>query len=152
MESGGGGGVGGILQRDGISSVAGFARFGLKRNFAQKRDVEALRFFFSAVFSEKVIALAVVAVEVSHVFDEAKNRDVDFGKHGGRFACIDERHFLRRGDDDGAVEGDGLDDGELDVAGARWEVKDEDIEFTPSDLAQKLLGVTVGERAAHDDG
>ena len=57
----------------------------------------------------------------------------------------DEGDFLGGGDDDGAVEGEGLDDGELDVSGAGGEVEDEDVEFSPGDLVEELLGVAGGE-------
>ena len=76
---------------------------------------------------------------------------VDLGEHGGGLAGIDEGDFLRGGDDDGAVERDGLDDGELDVAGAGRQVEDQVVEVAPGDLAEELLGVAGGERAADDD-
>lgn len=93
----------------------------------------------------------MVALEPRHVFDESQDRDVHFGKHGDSFASIDEGDFLGSCDDDGPGEGDALDDGELDVTRSWGEVEHENVEFTPSDLFEKLLGVAIGKRAAHDD-
>ena len=79
-----------------------------------------LRFALAAAGAENIVALPVARRhEVAHVFDQAEHRDVHFFKHGRRFARIDQRDFLRRGDDDGAGQRDRLHDRQLDVAGAR---------------------------------
>lgn len=94
----------------------------------------------------------MIALEIGHIFDEAEDRDVHFSKHRDRFSGVDHGDFLRGGDDDSAVEIDSLNDGELDITGAGWEVENEDVQLAPCDLHQKLLGVAVGEGATDDDG
>ena len=152
VEGGGGGGFAWGEEGDGLAVVAGLAGVGIEGDLGEEGDLEALGLAFAAVLAEKVVFGPVFAFEPGHVFDDAEDGDVDLGEHGDGFPGVDEGHFLGGGDDDGAVEGDGLHDGELDVAGAGGEVEDEDIEFAPGDLFEELLGVAVGEGAADDDG
>ena len=72
-----------------------------------------------------VLFLAVVANEIGHVFDDAQDWDVDFFEHQDPAGDVDERERVRGGDDDGAVEGGLLDEGELDVAGTGWHIDQE---------------------------
>jgi hypothetical protein len=135
----------------GFSAVAAFTDNGLKRDFSEKGDFDTLAFALGPALAEEVVAFAVVAFEVRHVLDQAENGNVDLGKHRDGLAGVDHGDFLRGGDDDCAIERDCLDNGELNVTGARWEVEDEDIEFSPSDLLEELLGVSIGEGTADDD-
>lgn len=128
------------------------AGFDIDGDLSEEGDAHGGGFADAAAIAEEVVAFAGIALEPGHVFDESEDGDVDFGEHGDGFACVDEGDFLRSGDDDGSIDGDGLDDGELDVAGAGWEVEDEVVEVFPSDLAEELLGVACGHGAADDDG
>ena len=153
VEGGAGGVVGGRGEGDGAAFVAAFADGEFDGDLGEEGDAEAFGFMLAAAFAEDVVDVAVVrADEVAHVFDEADDGDVHFGEHGSGFAGVDEGDLLRGGDDDGAVEGDGLDNGELDIAGAGGEVEDEVVEVVPGDLAEELLGVAGGDGAADNDG
>lgn len=153
MEGSAGGVARGRGEGDGAAFIATFTNGEFDRNLGEEGDTEAFRFMLAAAFAENVVDVAIVrADEVAHVFNEAQNGDVDFGEHGSGLAGIDEGNFLRGGDDDGAVERDGLNNGELDIAGAGREIEDEVVEVIPSDLAEELLGVAGGDGTADDDG
>jgi len=144
--------LGGADKGHGFSAVAAFPDDGFEGDLSEEGDLDAVAFLLRASLTEEVIAFAVVAFKVGHIFDEAEDGDVHFGKHGDGLASIDHGDFLGSGDDKGAIEGDGLDEGQLDVAGAGREVEDEDVELAPGDLLEELLGVAIGERATNDDG
>ena len=91
------------------------------------------------------------ATEVTHIFDDAENFDVDLAEHFDGFAHIGERDDRGRGDDDGTSDGDALDQRELDVTGAGRKIDDEVIEFAPLHAAEKLLDHAVKHRAAPDE-
>jgi hypothetical protein len=57
---------------------------------------------------------------------------------------------LRRGYDNRARQSNGLDDGKLNIAGARRQIEDEHIEFAPFHLPQELLGVARYHRPAQN--
>ena len=136
-----------------MAFVTGLAHGHFDGDLTKEGDAEALGFMIAAAFAKDVIGLAIArAEEVAHVFDDAEDGDIDFLEHGHGFAGIDQGDLLRGGDNDGSVERDGLDDGELDVAGARWQIEDEVVEIVPGALAQELLDVTCGDGAAHDHG
>ena len=74
------------------------------------------------------------AVECGHVFDQSKDRRTQGREHIKRFARIEQSHVLRRTYDDSAGQLGLLTWGELDVAGARWQIDDQNIELSPFDL------------------
>ena len=77
----------------------------------------------AAAVAEYVDALvAVRALQVAHVFDYAQDRDLNLFEHVDGFARIFEGDCGWRGDNDGAGYGGGLEERELDVAGAGREV------------------------------
>jgi len=151
VESGAGFTFGFWPEGDRVAFVAGFAGGGIDGDLGEKGDVLFFSFSNAAASSKDVVAFSRVAFEVGHVFNEAEDVDVDFGEHGDGFAGVDEGDFLGGGDDDGAVEGDLLNNGELDVSSARREVEDEDIQFSPSDLVEELLSVAGGKGATNDN-
>ena len=120
---------------------------------AKQRDPEPLCFAFAAAGTKDVVAFAITGTgEVTHVFDETEHGDVHFVEHRRGFPGIDQRHFLRSGDNDRAGERDRLDYGELDVAGAGRKIEHEIIQFAPFDLPQELLSITGHHRSAQDRG
>ncbi len=69
-------------------------------------------------------------------------------KHVHGFARIFERYIGRRRYDDGAGQRRGLNQRELDVAGARRQIDDQIIELAPIDIAKELLNDAVEHGAA----
>ena len=59
--------------------------------------------------------------------------------HVDALARIGECDLLRCGDDDGSCDAEGLDEGEVNVAGARRGVEDEVVEFAPLRFGDELL-------------
>src|SRR5271166_1629205 len=113
------GGVLRISKSNRSAMVAGFASGDIDGDLAQERNTEPGGFPFTAATAKNIVALVVRrAQEIAHVLNQSKDSYVHTGKHGCRLARINERDLLWGGDDDGAGEGDGLDDGELDIAGA----------------------------------
>ena len=75
-------------------------------------------FFDVAVAEDFVFGAGVGGFEVGHVFDDAEDGDVHHFCHFDGFGDDHGDEFLGRGDDDDACDGEGLEDGEGDVAGA----------------------------------
>src|SRR5579883_2181132 len=92
------------------------------------------------------------AHQIAHVFYQAQDGNTDLLEHVDGLAGIFERDVGRRGDDHCARERRGLNESELDVAGAGREVDEEVIEFAPVDAAQELLDDAVEHRATPDQG
>ena len=61
---------------------------------------------------------------------------------------VPESQVLRCGNDDGAVEQDGLRDGELHVTSSWWQVQDQEIEFRPRDFEEQLVHGFLHHQAA----
>ncbi len=138
---------------DGLPGITADADLRVDFNFAEEGDVEGLGEARAFAVAEDVNALfAMRAGEVAHVFDDAEDFDVDLAEHFDGLADVGEGHDGRRSDQDCAVDGSGLDQGKLDVAGARREVDDEVVEVPPEDAAEELLHDAVEHRAAPDEG
>ena len=65
---------------------------------------------------------------------------------------VGKRHVLRSGDDDGSLHRDVVHKGDMDVAGARRHVYQEEVEFAPVHLQDHLLQGVAGHGAAPDEG
>src|SRR5881394_1786782 len=90
-----------IFACNGHPAIARFARGDVDGDLAKQRNAEALRFAFAAAASENIVTLPVRwRDEVTHVLNEAKDRHVDLVEHGGGFARIYQRNFLRGSYDD----------------------------------------------------
>src|SRR5882762_3839850 len=74
------------------------ANLGKDGYLTQESQLLALGFSLAAAMAEYLHTLAAWGYEVTHVLDDAQNRDVDLFKHGNAFADDAERGFLRRGD------------------------------------------------------
>jgi len=136
----------------GLAAVAADADLGVNFDFAQEWDAEELGHAAAFAVAEDVdAAFAMGAAEVTHVFDDAKNLDVNLAEHFNGFAYVGEGDDRGRGDDDGACDGDALNERELYVTCARGKIDDEVIEFAPLHAAEKLLDDAVKHGAAPDE-
>jgi len=107
------------LPDDWLPAVRRLTRCNVDGELAEQRDPEALRFTFAATAAEDVVSLVIRRRnEIAHVFNQSEHGNIDLFKHGGGLARIDQRHFLWRRDNDGAGKSDGLNDRQLNVAGA----------------------------------
>src|SRR6266404_2938505 len=78
-------------------AVAGFAGGDVDWDLAQQRHAQAFRLTLAAAATENVVAFVVGGTnEIAHVLDEPEHGHVHFFEHGGGFARVDERDFLRR--------------------------------------------------------
>lgn len=150
-EGASGGGVGGAGD-DGDSGIAAGADFGEEGDFSEQTGAETLGFAGAASVTEDFDAGAVGGGEEAHVFHQAEDGDIEFLEHGDAFTDDAEGGFLGGGDDDTAVEGHGLAEGELGVAGAGREVDEEGVEVAPVGLHEELLDRFNDHGAAPDHG
>src|ERR1700746_4094856 len=135
----------------GLAAVAADADLGVDFNFAEEWDAEELGHTAAFAVAEDVdAAIAMRAIEVAHVFDDAENFDMNLAEHFDGFAHVGERDDRGRGDDHSTCDGDALDKSELDVTGAGRKVDNEIVEFAPLHAAQKLLDHAVKHGAAPD--
>ena len=88
--------------------------------------------------------------EPGHVFDEPKYGDGDgWGvEHVDALDGVGEGDGLWRADDDGTGERNGLHEGKMNVAGARGEVDEKEVEFVPVGFFNHLLEGVGGHGAA----
>src|SRR6201998_1322566 len=136
----------------GLAAVAADADLGVDFNFAEEWDAEELGHTAAFAVAEDVdAAIAMRAVEVAHIFDDAENFDVNLAKHFDGFAHVGEGDDRGRGDDDCTCDGDALNQRELDVTSAGGKIDDEVIEFAPLHAAKELLDDAVEHRPAPDE-
>ena len=81
-----------------------------------------------------------------------EHRNVHLAEHGDRLHRVEQRHVLRRADDDRAGERQHLRERQRDVAGAGRHVDDQVIEVAPRGIAQELRDRAVQHRPAPHDG
>src|SRR3984957_13075314 len=133
----------------GLAGVAADADTRVDLDFAENGDAVSDCSFCALAVAEDVDRfVAVRADERAHVFDDAEHLDVDLTKHFDGFANVGERDGRWSCDDDCARDRDGLNQGELDVTGARREIDQQVVELTPDHAAQKLRDDAVQHRAA----
>ena len=92
--------------------------------------------------------------EPSHVFHEAQDGHIDFfvAIHVDALACIGQGHLLRGADNDGAGDGERLQEGEVNIARAGRRVDDEVVEFSPIGFGNELPERVGGHGAAPECG
>src|SRR5277367_139577 len=86
------------------SGVPGDANLRKNGNFSQKSDILALRLGVSSAMSKYFHPLSVWRRVITHVFNDPEDGNIHFLKHANPLAHDSQRSFLRRGDDDPAVE------------------------------------------------
>ena len=103
------GGAFGRCERIGASGITRFAQRYFQRHLGQQGNLKTRCFPFAAARTKNRVTVAIIGTdEIAHVFHQAKNGDVDLGKHGGGLARVDQRDLLRGGDNDRAGERHGL--------------------------------------------
>ena len=86
-----------------------------------------------------------------HVFNHTNNWRAQLVEHIDAFACIQQSDVLGRRDNNGPVKIGFLRQCHLNVARARWQVYDQDIQCAPLHLSEHLLQRTHQHRAAPDN-
>jgi hypothetical protein len=90
-----------------------------------------------------------------HVFHDAKDADAGLAAEIEFLANVEERDFLRGGDEHGAVDARRLEeavDRQVLVTGAWWRIDDQEVEIPPGNVHEELLNQAVLLRSAPDDG
>ena len=107
---------------------------------------------FALALAEEVDLFAAVrAGDIAHVFYDADDGDVHLLRHLHGLLHDHGDKLLRGGDDDDAVERDGLEDAQWHVARAGGHI-DEQIVHIPGNIRPELLDDTADDGAAPDDG
>src|SRR5205823_11865010 len=105
------------------------------RHASEKRNPELLSEALSAAVAENIrFCSALTADKVAHVLDETDRRDVELLVHRHGSTAVGKRYLLRRRDDNGAGDGNGLTEAQSDIACPGRHVDDEVIEIDPLDL------------------
>ncbi len=136
-----------------FARVTGFAKCDIDWQSAQVRNGEFFGLVASSTTTKDVVGLAAIrASEAAHVFDHAGDRNVDFAEHTDGFDSVQQSDFLRGANHDGTRDRDRLRKRQRDVAGARWHVDDQVIQFAPRCVTQELLNRTVQHRTTPNHG
>ena len=88
---------------------------------------------------------------LAHILNHAQHRCVQSREHVQGFACIQKRHILRRRDNNRPCEFGFLTQCQLHISGARWQIDDQNIQFTPLHLIEHLLQSAHQHRTAPDN-
>ena len=127
-----------------------------ERNLAQERNAVFVGHILSAVTAEDVVAVfrQLGRSKPRHVFDDAQDRFVHLrvAEHVDALFDIGEGDGLRGSDDDGAAERNVVYQRDVDVAGSRRQVDEQEVEMSPFDLQEHLLERIAGHRTPPDQG
>ena len=123
-----------------------------ERHLAEQRDVELVGQRLAAALAEELEALAAGRHEAGHVLDDAGDLEVDLVRHLGRAARDLLRGRLRRRDDQEPRLRQQLGERHRDVAGARRQVDEQEVELAPVHVLEELRERLVQHRPAPDDG
>src|SRR5205814_465878 len=121
------------------ASVARLANLNKNGHFTEKRDVLALRLSLPPAVSKDFSPFTRRGGVITHVFHDSEDGHVDLLKHGDAFAHDTQRRLLRRSYDHAAVQRHRLAKGKLSVAGARRQINQQEIQFTPLHGSDELL-------------
>src|SRR4029077_12323510 len=104
---------GGFGERgDGLAGVAADADLRVNLDFAEEGHAEGLGHVLAFAVAEDGDAFVLRrAIEAAHVLDEDEDFNVDLAEHFDGFADVGEVDDGGRGDDDGAADGDALNQG-----------------------------------------
>ena len=95
--------------------------------------------FLSAARAEGLNLLAAVrAFDVGHVLDEPEHCYLHHLRHPHGFAHDHLDEVLGGGDDDDALNREGLEDGQRDVTGSRRHIHEQEVNITPVALSPEL--------------
>ena len=100
---------------------------------------------------DEVLLAAFVALEVGHVLDQTKHRDVHLVRQVDGLANDHGDQLLRGGNRDDAVKVHALHDGQEHVGGSRRHVNQQVVDLFPVGVAEELLQKAGDNRAAPGD-
>ena len=150
-------GVSGVIEKavthelDGTAIAQG-GDLRVKRELIEHLEVVLCRDLVDVAFAVDLERLtAARALDIAVIFDETEHGHIHHFRHFDRFGDDHGDELLRGGDDDDAVERDGLEHRERCVAGSGGQVDKHVIDFIPDDVAPELLDDTGDNRAAPDD-
>ena len=128
-------GDGVLIKGSRCSCIAAFTNALYDRNLSQQRYVQFFCQTFGTFLAEQVILVVrkFGRSEPSHVFYQAEDRHVHLvvGVHVDALACIGQSHLLRGADNHRSRNGQGLEQSQVDVTGARRGIQHEIIQFAP---------------------
>ena len=140
-----------IAEDERFAGVRLLAKRHRQRDLADERHVELVGELLAAALAEDREALARGGDEAGHVLDHARDLEVDLLRHLGRAARDLLRRRLRRRDDQELRLRQQLGERHRDVAGARREVDEQEVQLAPFDVLEELRQRLVQHRAAPDD-
>ena len=150
-------GVGGVIEKavthelDGTAIAQG-GDLRVKRELIEHLEVVLCRDLVDVAFAVNLERLAATrALDIAVIFDETEHGHVHHFRHFDRFGDDHGDELLRGGNDDDAVERNGLEHRERCVAGSGGQVDKHVIDFIPDDVAPELLDDTGDDRTAPDD-
>ena len=91
------------------------------------------------------------AFHPAHVLHDAQHRHIHGIGHVVRLADNQRNQVLGRGDDDDAIDRNGLEHGQRNIAGSGWHVEKEKVEVSPQYICPKLLDRVGDDGATPDD-
>ena len=123
---------------------------------SQERYVQLLGQPFAALLAEQVILVVRQFgwCKPGHVLDQTQYRYIHLvaRKHTDALACIGQGHLLGGADHHGPGNGQGLYQCQVDVAGARWQVDEEIVQFAPVGISDQLLQGVAGHGSTPQNG
>ena len=134
------------------SFVAGGGKLDVHWDLSEDGEIPVLGDFWKFAFAENREFFAAVRADgVAHVLDDSEDGDLHEFRHVHGFADDHGDEFLRRGDDDDAVNGQGLEDCQGNVAGSRRHVHEHAVDVAPDDVGPELFYDAGYDWPAPDD-
>ena len=113
------------------------------RNLGKQWHVHLLGEILATLLTEDIILVLrqLGRSKVSHVLDKTEDRYIHFIIliHVNTLSCIGKRHLLRSTYDHRTRDGECLEQGKMNVTGARRSIKDEVIQLTPVSIGNQLF-------------
>lgn len=134
------------------AAVAQRSDLRVERDAPEHLEAVLRRHLIDVALAEHLDRLAAVrALDVAVILDQAEHRHVHHLRHFDRLRDDHGDELLRRGDDDDAVERDGLEHRQRRVAGSGRQVDEHAVHLVPDHVAPELLDDAGDHRAAPDD-
>src|SRR5262249_44994364 len=128
-----------VRDDDRLAAVSAFPNRLVQRHLTEQARPELFGRDRSAALAEEGVALAGGIEEEAHVLGDPEERDIHLLKHDSALSRDVGGGGLRRGHDDGSVEGNCLDERELGVARSGRKIDEEKVEVVPGHVLHELL-------------
>ena len=138
-----------LVEDDRLAAVAPGPDGRIERDRPEEGEVLVVGERLAAAAPEDVVSTAAVGTpELGHVFGNSQHGRFVLAEHPEAFDRVVEGDLLGRGDDDRAGQREGLEDGELGIAGSRREIEDEVVELAQSTSSTSWVRIlwTIGPR------